>query len=195
MRGVRPHIGTFLLLCAAALALPMSVRAQQEEAPESYSEPIRLAVAEIQVIPIYVPPGRDPHVEHLFARSPLAAVEAWARSHVKAVGVSHRATVIIREALVVERKLEKGSGLSGLFTREPAEQYDARLDVAIEIRDNYDKFVARVSAQVSRTQTVLEDTEPDERQAIWAQMTDAMIDDLDRELGKQVHQHISVFVE
>ncbi len=195
MRGVRPHIGTLLLLCAAVLTPLGSARAQQDAAPASYSEPIRLAVAEIQVIPIYVPPRRAPHVEHLFARPPLAAVEAWARSHLKAVGVSHRATVIIREALVVEKKLEKESGLSGLFSREPSEQYDARLDVAIEIRDNFDKFVARVTAQVNRTQTVLENTEPDERQAIWAQMTDAMVNDLDRELGKQMNQHIAVFVE
>ncbi|MDJ0949805.1 MAG: hypothetical protein QNJ94_12885 [Alphaproteobacteria bacterium] len=163
--------------------------------PEGYAEPIRLSVAEIQIIPIYVPPRRDPHVDHLFTRPPLAAAEAWARSHLKAVGISHRATVIIREAGVTEAKIEKKGGLSGLFTREPSEKYDAHLSVVIEVRDNYDRFVGRANALVERTQTVLEDTEPDERQEIWSKMTDDMIDDLDREISKQIRQHLAVFVE
>ena len=129
------------------------------------------------------------------SRTPLAvAAEQWARTHLRPVGYANRATVIIRDAHVIETELAKKSGLSGLFTREPSERYDAVLDVEIEIRDSYDRFIGRVTAQITRTQTVLEKTEPEERQTIWAQMTEAMIDDLDQEIARQMRAHLTTFV-
>lgn len=195
MGGLRFRLHFLLVLCTGMLVLPAAAQEKQDvSVPPNYSEPIRLAVAEIQVIPIYVSPAREPNVEHLFPTPPAVAAEQWAKAHLRPVGYANRATVIIRDAHVTETKLEKKSGLSGLFTREPSERYDAVLDVEIEIRDSYDRFIGRVTAQVTRTQTVLEKTEPEERQAIWAQMTEAMIDDLDHEIARQMRAHLTSFV-
>lgn len=158
------------------------------------SPPIRLDVAEFQVIPVYAAPRQPPHVEHLFDTSPQSAATAWAERTFKAAGVENRGTFIIRDASVVETKLKKDSGLSSMFTKEPAERYDGVLSAELDIRDNFDKFLGRVTARVTRSQTVLEDTEPAERQAIWKKMTRAMIADLDRELRKQIKLHLASYL-
>ena len=144
------------------------------------SQPIRLGVAEVQVIVVYAPPR-------------LAAAR-WGESRLLAAGQSNKATMMIRDAAVVEVKLPKKGGLAGLFSRQPAARYDGRLAVELVIRDDYDKFEGRATARVTRSQTVLEDITDKERRAVWTKMTKAMIADLERELRKQIQAHLTRYV-
>ena len=70
----------------------------------------------------------------------------------------------------------------------------AGVQVELVIRDDYDKFEGRVTARVTRSQTVLEDITDKERRAVWAKMTKAMIADLERELRKQIQTHLTRYV-
>ncbi len=91
--------------------------------------PIKLDVREIEVERAYQPPHAAPNVEHLFAVPPAAAATLWAVDRLVAVGPLGRARFIVREASVVEIPLEQSGGLTGAFTTEQSERYDARLVV------------------------------------------------------------------
>ena len=158
------------------------------------SQPIRLGVAEVQVIVVYAPPRRSPNVDHLFPTPPRLAAARWGESRLLAAGQSNKATVMIRDAAVVEVKLPKKGGLAGLFSRQPAARYDGRISVELVIRDDYDKFEGRATARVTRSQTVLEDITDKKRRAVWTKMTKAMIADLERELRKQIQAHLTRYV-
>lgn len=156
-------------------------------------QPIRLDVAEIQVIGAYAPPREAPHVEHLFPTPPQMAAVRWGEAQIKAVGRSNRATLIVNEASVVEVRLPTSGGISSLFKKELTERYDGVIAVELQIRDDFDNLGGRASARVTRSQSVLEDTSEEERKAIWSQMTEAMIADLERELRKRINSNLTRF--
>lgn len=158
------------------------------------SQPIRLGVAEVQVIVVYAPSRQSPNVDYLFPTPLRVAAARWGKTRLVAAGQSNKAMLMIRDASVVEVKLPQNGGLAGLFTRQPAARYDGRLAVELVIRNDYDKFEGRVTVRVTRSQTVLEDISDKERRAVWAKMTKAMIADLEREMRKQIQIHLTRYV-
>ena len=152
---------------------------------------IRLAAADIIVIPVWAPLRREPWVGHEFEPPFVEAVDAWARVTIAGDGSPNRLRVIIREASVQQTPLATGARL---FTREPEFRYDATVTVELDLRDNYDVFQGSVSATVTRSQEVLEDTPPEELQEIRAAMVLAMLADLEAELANQINTHLSTWL-
>lgn len=192
----RNYLSGLALAIAVCIGLPVAAHAGSPwqfvvEIAQAQGSQIRLKVADIQVIGAYASPRQDPHVDHLFSTPPQGAAQRWAESKMVAAGSENRATVIVREASVIETKL-KPSG--SWFSRDPAERYDAALVIDVEIRDNFDALMGTASVKVTRSQTVLEDTDDEERQSMWSAMVEAMIADLDREIENQLRKHLAAYV-
>ena len=156
---------------------------------------LRLNVAEIQVVPGYVPPGQKPNVEQMASPTPQQAAEAWAQSKVKAVGTQNRAMVIIRQASIVEVPLPTKKGLEGVFTKEPDRRYDGTLEADIEIRSDTGKKIAEAQARALRTQSVVQGTSEADLKAIWAKMSRDLAGDLATEFDKQVRANLATYVK
>jgi len=154
---------------------------------------IRLAVAELQVIPAYAAPGRKPNVEHRM-KAPLQAVAAqWARGSVRAVGTLNRARVIVRQASIVAVALKRKTGVSGLFRKEPNTRYDGTLALAIEVRNDTGDLLGQVSARATRSREVLEGTSQEDHEALWRAMAEGLVADVARELERQVALRLTSF--
>ncbi len=155
---------------------------------------LRLDVAELQVVPAYVPPRVRPNVDHLFPTAPQDAAIRWVREKVRAAGASRRALVVIRRASVTETALPLKRGLSGAFSKEPSERYEAVLEVDVEIRSDHGGRVAMATARATRSKSVMEGTTEPERRAAWQALTQALIEDLAREFERQVRAHLGQYV-
>ena len=154
---------------------------------------IRLAVAELQVIPAYATPGRPPNVEHRM-KAPLQAVAAqWARGNVRAVGTLNRARVIVRLASIVAVALKRKTGVSGLFSKEPNTRFDGTLALAIEVRNDKGDLLGHVSAKATRSREVLEGSSEEDHKAVWRAMAEGLVADVARELERQVSLRLTRF--
>ncbi len=177
-----------VLLCLAISGLVLSACTTPPPARNldriSYGEkpPIRLDVREIEIQRAYQAPNTAPNVDHLFPVPPAAGAQLWAADRLKAAGPLRRARFIVREAPVIEIPLERSSGLTGTFTIEQSERYEARLVAEVQILAEDGGIEASVTAEISHHRTVPENVTLNERIQVWHEMTRTLLDEMDRQL-------------
>jgi hypothetical protein len=158
--------------------------------------PIRLAVGGIDIRDDYKPSFQRPHVEHLFPIPPAHALENWAHDRLVAAGGNARAVFIISDASVTETELKKKEeGITGAFTKEPAQRYDATVEVTLSIVDERGVRVRTVNVKAFRSQTVLEGITPNEREQAWYDMTKMLMSDFDRQMSGEISAHFGGYFQ
>ena len=186
-----------------ALAFAVLVVAACETAPPKPQYPdisyahlpkIRLDVARIDVARAYVSPGQPPNVEHLFPLRPADVAERWARDRLEAVGADGAARVAIKQASVVETTLPRTGGIQGAFTTEQSERYDGVIEMAIEVTRAADARRGEVSSRTSRSRSVPENASLNDREKVWFEMTEAMMNDVNGSLERQIREHLGAFL-
>jgi hypothetical protein len=146
------------------------------------------------VVREYASPGVKPNVEHLFPVAPAAAAERWARERLRPVGAEGVAVVKIVQGSVVEVPLPRTQGVRGAFTTDQSERYDAVLEVSIEASRRSDGRRSMVSSRASRSRTVPEDVSLNDREKVWFEMTEALMNDLNAALERQIYDNLGAFV-
>ena len=159
----------------------------------SHLPQIQLNVGRIEVVREYIPPRVDPNVDHLFPVKMDDAAERWARDRLRPVGVDGVAKVIVRRASVVEVPLKQSGGVRGALTTEQSERYDAHLDIAIEVEGGPGQGSASVSSEARRSRTVPEDITLNQREKVWFEMSEAMMNDVNVSLETQIRKHLGRF--
>jgi hypothetical protein len=151
--------------------------------------PIRLSVSNVAVQSNFRPSYRAPQVEYRFPVTPEHAMENWAHDRLVAAGGSNAyARFVIEDASVVEVQLKKkDEGITGAFTKEPAERYDATLSVRLDILDEHGLPVRSVEVKVTRSQSVLDQT--------WYDMTKAMMADFDQQMSAEISSHFGGYFQ
>ncbi|MDH3596352.1 MAG: hypothetical protein OEU09_20230 [Rhodospirillales bacterium] len=144
--------------------------------------PLRFDVASVEVEQAYQPSSEAPNVELLFPVRPGQAAANWGRDRLQAVGTSRRMRYIVREASVIETALETTSGLTGVVTRDQSERYEARLTVEVEILDDGGRTEGNAMARVVRSITVPENATLHEREEVWYQLTQKLMNDMNTQL-------------
>lgn len=162
----------------------------------SYSErpPIRLDVREIEIERAYQPPNAAPNVDHLFPVPPAAGAQLWAVDRLNAAGPQRRARFIVREASVVEVPLERSGGLTGAFTIEQSERYDARLVAELQILADDGRMEGSVTVEVEHSRTVPENLSLNERERTWHTMTRTLLDEMDRRLDATIKEALYAYL-
>ncbi|MBI4184650.1 MAG: hypothetical protein HY521_11715 [Proteobacteria bacterium] len=185
-----------LAALAAALAACETVPPPRTLPELSFAHlpPIRLAVARLEIDDRYQPPFKEPNVEHRLATPPARAAASWARDRLRADGADGVARFVISRAAVVETHLPTRGGIVGVFTRDQGERYDADLEVMLEILSERGTRLGFINAHASRSRTVEEGISLAERERVWFEMTAALVQDLDGELGRQIRTHLGDFV-
>lgn len=183
--ALRP-LAAALLLAALGLAACATPPERNRFADITFEHlpDMELAVADIEVVDAYRPPLEEPYVEHLFPVKPAAAAERWARDRLVATGAAGTAVYTVEVGSVTEEELETSGGLAGLFTSEPAQRYEARVRVRMEIRGTGDEM----SVEVRRTASVPEGASLNERERVWYELVDKLMSDLNGQLEKTIRK-------
>ena len=155
---------------------------------------ISLAVARVDVINNYHTSAKKPHVESEFPISPAKVASNWLRDRISAVGGSDVVQATVTKASVLEVPLKRSSGIRGAFTNDQSERYDATLALKIDIIDFRGNLLGTVSSEAKRSQTVSEDSTLAQREQVWFRMVEAMMNDLNRSMEKQVAQYFSRWI-
>lgn len=186
-----------LAVCLVGLA-SCALQVERPDFPEltwTHLPPITLDVAEIEIIDATQPTGASPHVEHLFPLPPAKAAERWARDRLRAGGTANRARFIIQRAEVVEVGLRQTEGISGVFTKDQSERYDAELAVLLEIRSDAGPLLGQVTAELRKSRTVREDASLNERESIWFAITDDLAKLLNQEMERTMPQFLGRWIQ
>lgn len=160
----------------------------------AHLQPISLNVARIEVENRYVSPATRPNVEHEFPVSPAAVASNWGRDRLRAVGQSGVTRVVVRRASVVEVPLKRTTGVTGAFTRDQSERYDAIIDMMVELRDADGNVRVTAESTAKRSRSVSENISLIEREKIWFEMTETMMSDLNTALENQVRIHMKEWI-
>jgi hypothetical protein len=193
---VTARLGLAILTVAGIAACETAV------APRAFSQmtfshlpPISLDVARIEVVRLYEPPLKAPHVEHETPVPPLTAIERWIGDRLKAAGRDGVARVTIRDARVVETPLKRLGGVQGALTTEQTERYDARVEVMIKATGGRGLRAATAMADAKRSRTVAEDSSIAQRETVWFEMVEKLMRDFDRVFERQIRKHLTAFLK
>lgn len=183
----------FVALVLSSCATPPPLR-QFADITFADLAPLRLSVAAVAVSSNYKPAMAPPAVDHLFPVPPVRALRRWAADRIKAAGARGRARFVILDASVREVPLKTRKGIEGIFYKEQSERYDAVIEARLEITDAMGVVRASASARATRTQTVREDASINAREAVWFEMTEALMRDFDREMEKNIRAYLGDWV-
>jgi hypothetical protein len=192
--AIRTALGVFAAAALLAACQNGPGRPTYPQLSYAHLAPIRLNVADVQVERVYASPGTKPNVEQLFPVPPADAAERWARERLAAAGADGVATVKILQASVVEVALPRTQGMRGAFTTDQTERYDGVLEVAVEVSSRTTGRRAMVSSRAQRSRTVPEDITLNEREKVWFEMTEALMNDLNASLERQIYDNLGPFV-
>ena len=187
----------FLLLPALALLAACDTPPMRQSfATLTFQDrpPLRLDVAQIEIVNAYEAPGAAPNVDHLFPQKPADVAAAWGRDVLRAVGQRGMATYTIVDASATETPLPRARGMSQIFRTEQSERYDLRIEVKLDVGNPLLAKTGEVTATANRSQTVAEDMTLNEREAVWFQMTESAMRELDGELEAAIRDKLAPFV-
>jgi hypothetical protein len=155
---------------------------------------IRLDVAQVEIYQAYQAPGTAPHVDHLFPQKPVDVAAAWGRDVLLAVGERGLATYTILDATATQTALQRSTGMTQMFKTEQSDRYDLHIAVKLELGNPLLNATGIATASASRSQTVAENATLNQREAVWFQMTESAMRELDQKLEAAIRDKLRVFV-
>jgi hypothetical protein len=187
----------FIVLAFGLVLSSCATPPAQQNFPElSYRHlpPINLAVGAFDIESRYVPPLKDPHVEHRAPVPPYNAARQWGIDRIKALGGPDRARLQILDASIVEVPLAVTGGVRGMFTRDQAARYDGKIEMTLEILDPNGRRRAFVTGRANRSETVAEGAPIAERERVWLSMTEDMMRQLNQEMTQNIERYFANFM-
>ena len=157
--------------------------------------PLRLRVAGVEIVDEYRPNFDPPHYEQRFPIPLPHVADNWARDRLQAVGTSGRAVAVIVDASAVEINLPKQTGLGATFTNQLDTQYNARVGIRVEARDDRDGTMRMAEAHAERSVTAVEGATLAERDRMLYQLESRLMAELDRQLETQIRNNLGDLVQ
>lgn len=156
--------------------------------------PIRLDAATVEVVDAYRMPLADPNVEHRAPLAPSGAAERWARDVLQAAGRQGRAVFTVDTGSLVESRLQTTGGVTGWFTVDQAERYDATIAGRLELFGGDGRRLGSAQAEASRYQTIAENASLNDRQRLWYSLVEATAKDFAGAIERAIRERLSPYV-
>jgi hypothetical protein len=156
---------------------------------------LRVDVAAVDLQNAFHASFRAPNVEHLFPIPPEHAMQNWAQDRIEATGTMRRLRVRIIDASVTESELPRTKGLTGAFTTDQAQRYDAKAAMSLDILDDRGFSERNIEASVSLTRSVPEGLTPNQRDETWYAMTKDLMAALDQQLEQRMRENFNFYVQ
>ena len=158
----------------------------------SHLKPIKLNVANIEVVFQYQAPLKAPYVEHLFPTPPVRALKQWVKDRFRAVGRSGTARFVILDATAIEVQLQKKSGIRATFTKQQSQRYDMKVEARLEVANGKNR--GHTTAHATRFSTIGEDASINKRERLWFELTDALVRDFDKAMEVNIRKHLAAWL-
>ncbi|WP_126465345.1 hypothetical protein [Candidatus Terasakiella magnetica] len=184
--------GLIVFVCILGLSGCMQHKAPLQVLPEltfQHLAPIALNAAQVEIVDKTPSTLSGNYVDHMLPTSPKEAVKRWTADRLVPSAQNGRARVIIEEASVVEEKLVKKTGLTGMFTTDQSEKYTAKVKVRIELLDDMSNVTAFAGAKASRFVTLAEDYSLHQREKAWLELVEKLMADFDKVIIAQMNKH------
>lgn len=197
LKRTRTIMGLLAALLALGLVAACSTTVSRpaiETQDFSSQPPLALSVARVEVVEQYQSPLKEPNVEHSFPTTPAAAFKRWLAERVKAEGQNDTLRVTIEDASAVRVPLPRTEGLEGLFTTDQVERIDATMSVLLEVVNNGGVAEAYVTAKAQRSRTLPEGLTLNERDKIYQEITEALVNDLNATIEQNMRQFLSKYL-
>lgn len=188
---------TLALALAAVGVAGCSLTAPEEEYPEltyRHLPPLELAVGRVEITTRYIPPMKEPNVDHRSPVTPHAALRRWASDRLKAAGGQYIAELVILDASIREVPLKVTGGIKGYFTNDQSARYDARAAVRLEIREPGGRQIAFVTARAMRSLSVAEDSSIADRERVLFALTEDIVSDINLRFEAEARRHIGAYL-
>ncbi|MGD9537283.1 MAG: hypothetical protein AB7P52_05985 [Alphaproteobacteria bacterium] len=160
----------------------------------SHLPPLELSVARVDLVEAYRSPLQDPNVEHTFPTPPALAFKRWVSDRLRPVGQDGSLRVTIEDASARRAPLPRTEGVEALFTTDQVERIDATVNVLLETLDNGGNVTSTVTARAQRTRTIPEGLTLNERDQIYQEITEALINDLNTTLEQNIRQYMARYM-
>ncbi|HEY3917333.1 MAG TPA: hypothetical protein VGL83_06050 [Stellaceae bacterium] len=152
--------------------------------------PLLLQAAQIEIRTFYQPTEDD----NAFPVPPVRALQNWARDRLRANGQGGPARFTIADASATVKNLPVQGGLSGTFTDQVSQQYDAAVDAALEILDLRGVSLRSVRITASRSRTVLQSATANERARARYDMVRELMAEFDNQAQSRISSSFGSFV-
>ncbi|MHA1598695.1 MAG: hypothetical protein ACTSV1_08235 [Alphaproteobacteria bacterium] len=176
-----------LFLSGCAMTPPAQVL---PELTYAHLQSIRLHAGTLEIVSDYKSTMVAPNVEHRMETSPGQAFRRWAADRLVLTGGADKARLTIVDASVVETRLATQGGLKGAFISEQAERYRASLKVKLEIIEPGGASRGFASAEAIRSITVPEDASLNQREQVWFNLVEALMNDFNAEFEKKIGEFL-----
>lgn len=158
-------------------------------------QPLRINVAQVNVAQTYQPTMAAPFVDHTMPTPPIMAIKQWAGQRFAAAGAQGNLEITIEDASVKETALPKKDGLTGFFTDDQEARYDAHIKITMRVYDGVNTIsVAEAQVEVSRMSTINEKATVAQREAMFNNMLQSMMQQLDLEAEARIRQYFGRFI-
>lgn len=192
-RHFRLMAGACLLvvLGLAAACETTVTRPEFEDLSFAHQPPLAFNLADVQLVQAYRAPFKPPNVEHDFPTPPSVAVKRWVEDRIRAEGATGAIRITVRNASAVMTRLATNTDIEGLVTTEQAERLDVKLDVLFEIMKDGEPTGTFASVQVTRSRTLDEAINLNERDAIYFAVTKELMNDFNATSEQNIRQYFS----
>lgn len=193
MMNLKKLMTVAAVLALAACATDKPLPGPVPQVGFSHLAPLTFNVTRVDIATNYVSPMAAPNVEHQVPTSPQRAMTDWAQARLKASPVGGTQTVanfVIEDAAVIETKLKKSTGFTGLMTYEPTERYDARATASLSLQDPLTGSHGSIRVSASRTMEVRENATLAEREQAWVELVEGLMADFNAQADEQIRTHM-----
>ncbi|MCG8494011.1 MAG: hypothetical protein MI743_20530 [Sneathiellales bacterium] len=192
--GLLRKAGVLAILVMVSACITTPEKPRYAEITFQHLAPLRLDVGEIRIVNEYRAPLKSPNVEHELPVKIDQSVRRWVQDRLQAVGGSDAyAVVTIKDASAVEKPLPKTSGVKGLFTKDQSELYEFNVHAEIQVIEiNGNKGLAIARSQRSRS--ISEEATLNERDALYFDLTESLMQDFDQEMEKNIRSFLGQFI-
>jgi hypothetical protein len=156
--------------------------------------PMRLNVARLDYVAGYVSPEKEPFVDHLFPDIPADVAMRWGRDRLIAVGNIGEATFTVKDASAVMTPLPRTQGIAGLVTQDQSERCDLRIAMSLEAFQPLPVTSGHAEAESKQSHSFPEDMTLNEREAVWFQMTEQAMRELDHVFSQTIRDKLGRLV-
>ncbi|MCL2469709.1 MAG: hypothetical protein FWF24_05715 [Alphaproteobacteria bacterium] len=156
---------------------------------------IYLNVGDLRIVTGSTSPNWAPFIGQSFKPTLVEAVQQWADDRIQTTGTMGHATLTIKDASVTEQPLAIESSWTDLFTRQQVTKYIGRVEVSLTAQRPWDGKMGMASAYAIYEITLPEKADAAERKEAYRKLLISLMHDLDREMEKAIHKHMTLFID
>ncbi len=188
-------------ICALALGMAACQPAPiipptEAEAPRFNTlPPIHIKAKELRIAKEFTSSFKTPYVEHLFPVPPVQAIGVWADDRLKPSGNGGVLELVITDASVKEIMLPVDEGVKGLFKREQAQRYDARIATKLRMFDGVQRMAAaEAEVEITLSKSIREDADVYDREQLFNEMLAELMTRYNAQMEQQIQMHLTPYI-